>query len=80
MCVMLLISSNNSPSRNLQIVHNSCYKLWKILLAMQRYDLVINLQDCIDTSIPVKCQMVSVQITALFDINLDSAVPGLGCK
>jgi hypothetical protein len=80
MCVMLLISSNNSPSSNLQIVHNSCYKLWKILLAMQRYNLFINLQDCIDISIPVKCQSVSVQITVLFDINPDSAVPGLGCK
>ena len=47
---------------------------------MQRYDLVINLWDCIDISVPVKCQLVSVQITALFDIYPDSAVPDLGCK
>ena len=60
MCVTLFISSNNSPSSNLQIVHNSCYKLWKILLAMQRYDFVIHLQVCIDINIFVKCQSVSV--------------------
>jgi NACHT domain len=80
MCVMILISSNNSPSSNLQIVHNSCYKLWKILVAVQRYDFVINLQDCINTSVSVKYQSVSVQIMALFDINVESVILCLGCK